>query len=100
MSNNGEEAYRQSDEMQCGVVLLEYDYVTKSGYLRMAEGHCCDMYGCIRSFEKIDSEVARIATFSGESPDTQYYKLAVGWGALGPNERRGVPRRSAWSLPA
>lgn len=84
--------YRNIGAFQCGVLSVHYDVPTRSGYLMMADGHCCDMSGCIREFERIDPDVVRIATFSGEAEDTQYHKRPAGWVAYrAPERRRAVP---------
>jgi hypothetical protein len=59
------------------------------GRLIMTPGACCDMSGCIALFERIDPQVRRIETFSGDKPDTAYtYSFDEGkWFA-----RRSMPK--------
>jgi len=61
-----------SDELVCEVNRVEYDFNTKIGALWMQDGQCCDMSGCLKLFKRIDPEVKRIQTYSGEALDTVY----------------------------
>lgn len=64
--------------LQCNVVSLTYDFCQQVGRLRMEDYSCCDMTGCIALFEKIDPEVRKIKTFSGEKRDTEYVRQPRG----------------------
>lgn len=54
---------------------------SKTLILRLAQGHCCDMSGAIRTAQALMPEVEIIATFSGGSPDTTYVLTEKGWRA-------------------
>ena len=68
--------------MQCGLIGVTYDFTDKTGCAWFPETHCCDMYGCIKWFKKIDENIRCILTFSGEYLDTCYYlsKESGDWG--------------------
>ena len=59
-------------KLQCTVIGVAYDFPSQTGRLIMTPGACCDMSGCIALFERIDPQVRRIETFSGDKPDTAY----------------------------
>lgn len=61
----------------CHVCRLAYNFVEKTGELWLPNGHCCDMSGCIELFQRIDEDVQKITTYSGDKPDT-IYKYNVG----------------------
>jgi hypothetical protein len=64
----------------CDVKNLTYDFEKKAGALEMAQGHNCDMKGCIELFEPIDKNVKQILTFSGRGiPDTGYTRAGKEW---------------------
>jgi hypothetical protein len=69
-------------ECQCHLTGLSYDFAQHVGLLLMAEGECCDMTGCVRLFEAIDPNCARIETVSGKEIDTAYVRNERGWRAL------------------
>lgn len=75
-------------DLACGALSLEYNFATHSGILRMPEGHCCDMHGCIALFTGIDARVDRIDTFSGEQPDTTYRLQLRVWSANADGDHR------------
>lgn len=60
--------------LQCEVLSLTYDFAARYGDLRMHEGDCCDMTGCVALFEAIDPGVLIIQTWSGRALDTAYMR--------------------------
>jgi hypothetical protein len=66
-------------DFQCDVKSVAYDFQTRTGTLRMAADHCCDMAGCIAFFVRVDPAVSRIDTFSGSNPDTIYARTNGHW---------------------
>lgn len=71
-------------KLVCWPERLEYDFVTHTGKLHLSAGGCCDMIGCISTFEVIDLEVGRIDTYSGDEPDIIYIKRPTGWESYDP----------------
>jgi hypothetical protein len=69
------------DRLMCEVTSLAYDFRKKIGRLKMADGDCCDMSGCIAMFSAIDREVSRIETYSGVRKDTLYVRSGTVWSA-------------------
>lgn len=65
-------------EMMCFVETISYDFEHKRGQVWITSGGCTDMGGCTAFFERIDPLVTRIATFSDDRPDTQYFKNELG----------------------
>lgn len=61
-------------ELMCEPLRVTYDFVTRHGELHMADGDCCDMIGCIDFFTRMDQDAKKIATFSGNKPDTVYVR--------------------------
>lgn len=70
-----EEAYLQSEELWCGLVKLEYDFVNRLGVIYFPEGHCCDCTGCLNLFKRIDPRVKTIITVAGKYLDTRYTRI-------------------------
>jgi hypothetical protein len=60
------------DELTCHPKSLAYDFETREGKLYMAQGDSCNVSACIVLFRRIDPEVGRIETFSGERRATCY----------------------------
>lgn len=71
--------YVQNSELMCRVHSMTYDFTRKTGVLRMAEGNCCDMQGCIDLFTRVAPDVQKIETYAGDVPDTFYKKNKLGW---------------------
>jgi hypothetical protein len=69
---------------------ISYDFRTRIGRLAMPPRCCPDMDGCIRLFQRIDPDVARIETVAGAKPDTVYARGPHGWRALAPRLIEGV----------
>jgi hypothetical protein len=74
------------ERLKCSVVSLAYDFRSHTGQLYLFDSDCCDMTGCVALFEKIDSKVTAINTYSGDQPDTEYRKEGTEWSALLPSE--------------
>jgi hypothetical protein len=72
----------------CAPLELTYDFQTAAGQLFMADGHCCDMQGCIGVFLAIDPHVSAIATFSGIDKDTVYTRYGERWEAASARRTR------------
>lgn len=66
-------------DLMCQVHSLFYNFDTKTGTLKMPEGSCCDMKGCIALFKKIDENVKHIETLSGNVLDTEYVLSGDNW---------------------
>jgi hypothetical protein len=66
-------------QLSCRVKAVAYDTATRVGVLRMADGDCCDMTGCVALFERIASDVQTIQTYSGDQADTRYRKVGGVW---------------------
>lgn len=66
-------------DLQCEAMSLRYDFDARVGRLDMPQTNACDMAGCIALFERIDSGVERIDTFSGSKPDTSYVRNGQSW---------------------
>jgi hypothetical protein len=78
-----------SDQLQCAVHAVTYDFVGRFGSVIMGDGSCTDMTGCIRMFEAIDPKVERINTgYTNGQPDTRYEKSDGQWKAI----RSGLQR--------
>jgi hypothetical protein len=73
------------ERLKCEVVSLAYDFRSHTGELYMADGHCCDMTGCVALFEGIDPKVTAINTYSGDEADTMYRKGGEEWKAFLPS---------------
>ena len=71
-------------KLVCWPERLEYDFKTHTGKLYLSAGGCCDMNGCISTFQVIDLEVGRIDTYSGDELDIIYMKRRTGWEACDP----------------
>ena len=69
-------------DLMCEPIRIEYDFVARRGVLVMAEGDCCDMTGCIRLFSRLDQDVQRIDTISGNRPCTSYVFRDEKWRAF------------------
>ena len=70
-------------DLMCEPHSIEYDFKSRLGVLRMADGDCCDMTGCINVFMRMDQEVSKILTYSGDKPETVYVKRSDGeWRAI------------------
>lgn len=86
------------EEMQCFVIEIKYEPVTRTGTVLIADGNCTSMSGAVDLFEKIDPEVRRIDTVQcGHARlrrrDTTYIRHP-----LLPNEAREFERRAGvWS---
>ena len=66
----------------CNANSLKYDFTRHTGELYIEDGEeGCDMHGCITFFESIDPNVRLIHTFSGNEPDTVYWKEEREWKA-------------------
>jgi hypothetical protein len=67
---------------------LEYDFFHYTGNLFQPEGACCDMGTVIALFQRIDTRVIYIRTWSGDKLDTQYYRgpRAKNWKVKGPSD--------------
>jgi hypothetical protein len=65
----------------CAPLELHYDFAAATGALIMADGHCCNMEGCVELFTAIDARVGVIVTFSGLEKDTVYMRHGQGWQA-------------------
>ncbi len=79
------------EQLRCEPWALAHDFRTHFGKLTVAEGHCCDMEGCIALFERIDPEVKLIETYAGDVPDTLYVRLSTGkWTAYRPGKADAV----------
>lgn len=74
-------------DVQCHVKVLEYDFAKRRGTLKMEDGSCTDMMGCVRLFQAIDPNVSDILTFSGERRDTRYMRSGEDWRAFGPVDK-------------
>lgn len=70
-----------NDQLACFVKSISYDYDAKRGRLNMEERNCCDMSGCIDLFTRIDPDVNRIHTYTGNTPDTYYIHKRGEWTA-------------------
>jgi len=70
-------------DLMCEPVKVEYDFVKRRGFLYMADGDCCDMTGCILLFSRMDQDVERIDTISGDKPSTSYVLSNGNWRAFG-----------------
>ncbi len=66
------------DRLMCAVQSLTYDFRSKTGHLRLEDGHCTDATGCIRFFEQIDPAVETVVTWSGTRRDTSYQRSERG----------------------
>jgi hypothetical protein len=84
------------EDVQCFVRTLEYDFKSKSGVLRLEDGSCTDMSGCIGLFKKIDPEVVKILTVAGHRKDTAYIRTDDGWQAREAPTERGAIHGDWW----
>ncbi len=66
-------------ELQCDVLGIAYDFVTKLGIVHIEEGDCTDMTGCIDVFQRIDPRVMQIQTIAGGRDDTRYARRRGQW---------------------
>ena len=78
-------------EFLCSVSGITYDFYSHTGKLHMDRNASCDMRGCIKFFERIDPEVARINTYADNKPDTMYFKRSGKWEALLPGTTERAP---------
>lgn len=62
----------------CKPLNIGYGFKQKMGRAWFADGHCCDMNGCLEFFMTMDENVAAVFTFSGTVPDTAYVKKKDG----------------------
>lgn len=53
----------------------------KTLVLRLAPGHCCDMGGAIHVAQGLMPEVETVITYSGDKPDTVYFREGNDWQA-------------------
>jgi hypothetical protein len=71
-----------SELLVCFAEAVEYHPALRLGVLRLPKGSCCDMSGCIELFRRLDPDVRRIETFSGDVRDTRYERDGNGkWDA-------------------
>ena len=66
--------YVHNEQLMCSVISLAYAFPTHRGQIRFRSGDCCDMGGCLKLFKAIDPNVTAIYTFSGDEPDTGYFR--------------------------
>lgn len=57
---------------QCHVLDWGYQRVRLRGLLYMPKNECCDMRGCIETFQDIDPNVREIHTFAGGEASVRY----------------------------
>lgn len=72
------------DRLGCRLRRVEYDFISRTGFLYFPDGHCCDMEGAIDLISEIDSKVETIRTFSGRKEDTMYKLIKGEWEAYVP----------------
>lgn len=83
-----------SEELQCDVIELRYDFEYARGCLILPPDTCVDMSGAIALFERVDPRVLQIETFAGLNAsgglirDTAYRRGKSGWHAY---DLRGRP---------
>ena len=76
---------------QTEVHRIEYDCLTKTGRIIMADGCCTDMPGAIRLFELFAPEVQLIETFQLDQLDTFYRREPPWWASFRPDGVRMWP---------
>ena len=64
-----------SNELMCEVVEIRYGVAERIGIAILKDGHCTDMCGAIRFFQRIDPEVRQVQTFGGKKPDMVYSRI-------------------------
>lgn len=67
-----------SKRLQTDVAEISYDVARRRGIVKMPDGCCTDMSGCIALFMAIDPECRSIITIAGGWPDTVYYRYGDG----------------------
>lgn len=73
-----EEVRVRVPELQTSVKTIQYDYIKRVGIVTMPDGACVHMLGVISYFSRIDKNVEKIITISGEEIDTCYAKFPSG----------------------
>src|SRR3954451_6899810 len=93
--NSGDKSMSPVDaQIQAEVFSIRYYPKISVGMLYMADGECCDMSGAIELFQGIDPAVRAINTFSGDEPDTMYFRRGGEWTAYITRPRSA--RQSSW----
>ena len=78
------------DKLKCSIRRIEYDFRSRAGQLFMEKDNCCDAYGCVALFQRIDKRVRLIETYAGELPDMVFSRIDGQWESL---DRRRVAYR-------
>ncbi len=65
-------------ELMTSVIRIRYDYAQQVGVVVMPETCCVDMSGVVSYFSRIDNDVTKIITISGDKYDTGYSKTPDG----------------------
>jgi len=79
--------------MTTAVRSITYNFETRGAIVRLPNGCCTDMSGCIASILMIDPAAREIKTFSGAAPDSSYIRHGEEWYAL---RRDGSPFSYRW----
>lgn len=58
---------------------LGYDFTTRTGTVRLPDGCCTDMSGCIRLFTRIDRAAQVIHCIAGETHAYSYVRQRGEW---------------------
>ena len=67
-----------SEELMCEVVEIRYMVAEKVGRAILRDGHCTDMCGAIRFFQRIDPGVCEVRTFGGSKGNSVYVRTGDG----------------------
>jgi len=67
-----------SEQLQCSIRSLAYDFKSKRATLYLVDECCTDMSGAIAFCTAIDPGVALICTVAGDRPDTGYRRCLDG----------------------
>jgi hypothetical protein len=71
-----------SEQLQCCVRGLTYDFPLATAEIWMAEDSCTDMTGAIDMVTAIDPNAKTIITWAGKKRDTVYMKVEGEWKAF------------------
>ena len=64
-----------NEELMCEVVEVRYMVAERVGLAILRDGHCTDMCGAIRFFQRIDPDVCEVRTFGGSKGNSVYTRI-------------------------
>ena len=69
---------------------VSYNFISRSGLIRMPEQSCVDMRSAIEFFEKIDKDVMAIYTLNNEVVDMIYHRCGSEKKWVAVHQRRDI----------